>query len=887
MEEIRKRRYNPRRGEAFTPIMSEIHGSVILFDMCCYSRFFCAGVGDYSEDAATVSSENKSTTTRDVTLPSARTLANITSSGHPAEHPSLPLRILDVKAQQHHTDDVATDIISALQKNPFNAPTLQDQLSVVRRGRPCPTLRIHGVEMQQQHTDQVETDIISALQKNPFKARTLQDQVSIVRRGRPCPTMDVAVSGKGRTYTRRFHFTCYKTYDWICGSQTFHKLYCWPCLLFSNSREIWVEGLSHLNGFSKSAKSHAVAENHLENVLILHSFSKIGVEEGSNATLNDVTSHNQMVKKNREILTTLIDVTVFLVKQDLPFRGPDDNSLNRGNYIETLNLLKTKESFLSDQFENEVSVTSVDIQNDLICAISDVVSEDIMAEVAKSDFVAVLMDVINTECRSQLSIVLRFFHQEKNCIQERFVGLSDITDLSKDDLLDFVFKTVKQYKLDQKLIALTYDGTAVTSLLQKNVKEVYSGVHSLLVLEVNSLFAQCLRGMTISKLFFSTLNGIATFPSNSCKRPALSEHIMRNDPNFVPTKSSFTSRLIAIVETHRETIWEFFNSIREDSSGKWSGPEKCTAHGYTEFLCSFGAVFLLNLFSPLFSKSEVLFDFSQTEKVGMTTYLDRVKDFQHFLKSERHGFRHCVDCKTKHIGRDFTESDRCDNCQYGGFQLVWEKTVSSIGIPEPSSKRSPYHLPAEQRYRLQYFSIIDNLILQMANLFSSLEPLTFFDILNPTKSATPRASGFSEYDFDNLRRLYPDIFDWTGLRNELSVIYRNPLFNGKTPHQLAEFLQTENLHVAFKQAFRLAKLILTIPVMTASVEERFAAVNRVQSYLKSFEDETDLSSLAMLSLNKELLVSPNRTEDLPQKVIAKFCSQTKRSEFIYKLNVNN
>jgi Domain of unknown function (DUF4371) len=49
----------------------------------------------------------------------------------------------------------------------------------------------------------------------------------------------------------------------------------------------------------------------------------------------------------------LIDVTVHLAKQDLPFRGHDEGqqSNNRGNYVETLQLLSRWDPELENHLE--------------------------------------------------------------------------------------------------------------------------------------------------------------------------------------------------------------------------------------------------------------------------------------------------------------------------------------------------------------------------------------------------------------------------------------------------------------------------------------------------------------------------------------------------------
>ena len=65
--------------------------------------------------------------------------------------------------------------------------------------------------------------------------------------------------------------------------------------------------------------------------------------------------------------------------QELAFRGHQENqeSLNRGNYLGTLNLLATEEAFMKDhlQVSSVFKGTSPEIQNDLIQSVSDAVRE--------------------------------------------------------------------------------------------------------------------------------------------------------------------------------------------------------------------------------------------------------------------------------------------------------------------------------------------------------------------------------------------------------------------------------------------------------------------------------------------------------------------------------
>lgn len=55
----------------------------------------------------------------------------------------------------------------------------------------------------------------------------------------------------------------------------------------------------------------------------------------------DIENFNSRVKENRQIIRSLIKITMHLCMQELPFRGHDesDESLNRGNFKELVTLV--------------------------------------------------------------------------------------------------------------------------------------------------------------------------------------------------------------------------------------------------------------------------------------------------------------------------------------------------------------------------------------------------------------------------------------------------------------------------------------------------------------------------------------------------------------------
>ena len=127
---------------------------------------------------------------------------------------------------------------------------------------------------------------------------------------------------------------------------------------------------------------------------------------------------------NREILTRLIDLTVYLARQGLAFRGDNDSnsSNNRGNFLELVNLFSRYDSVLKMHTENigrvkvtkkrlQVSLLSNRSQNDLFTALGTYIRREIQREIQEAEMYSILLDettdVIHKE---QVLFVVRYLH---------------------------------------------------------------------------------------------------------------------------------------------------------------------------------------------------------------------------------------------------------------------------------------------------------------------------------------------------------------------------------------------------------------------------------------------------------------------------------------------
>ncbi|XP_060870883.1 zinc finger MYM-type protein 1-like [Metopolophium dirhodum] len=297
------------------------------------------------------------------------------------------------------------------------------KLSSVSNNESPPTTQFSP---QQDNLSNFHCDIDRLLVKS-FGAHTYEDKMDIVLRGRPTPKLP-NLKSKTKNCYRYFNECFYKTCDWLCGCSD--KLYCWPCLLFSHSESnIWSKyGFTDMSNFHGLKTRHESSQLHIQALVNLKTFgnNRIDICLSENLKKN-INKHNEKVDNNRYVISKLIDITCFLAKQELSFRGHDEksSSLNKD-----------------------------------------------------ADFLAVITDETTDITKiSQLTTVFRYVNDKG--VQERFIGFSDVSaDRSAKSLADHFFSILPEYICDEnKLVAQTYDGAAVMSGshngLQTLIKQKY------------------------------------------------------------------------------------------------------------------------------------------------------------------------------------------------------------------------------------------------------------------------------------------------------------------------------------------------------------------------------------------------------------------------------
>lgn len=119
------------------------------------------------------------------------------------------------------------------------------------------------------------------------------------------------------------------------------------------------------------------------------------------------------------------------------------------------------------------------------------------------------------------------------------------------------------------------------------------------------------------------------------------------------------------------------------------------------------------------------------------------------------------------------------------------------------------------------------------------------------------------------------------LHTELSLIYENSEFKGCCGAlALYQLLMRYNLQDTFSETVALLNNVITTPMTTAEAERCFSTLKRIKTFLRNSMGQERLNALAMLSMERELVLS---MPDFNERVIDCFAAlKERRAKFQYK-----
>ena len=506
--------------------------------------------------------------------------------------------------------------------------------------------------------------------------------------------------------------------------------------------------------------------------------------------------------------------------------------------------------------------TSPDIQNDLIVSVASFLREKINEEIKEATFLAVQCDeTTDISSISQMSIIVHFCKKNGE-VTERFLGFTDVSEnktseILSQTILDTLQNIIGTDEMKQRLVCQTYDGAAVMSGhrsgVQARIKEICPQaiyIHCF----AHQLNLVILKGTNIFKVndFFSHLNSFHSFFSRSPKRLSLLKKMQNESDNrkkkiIEPSETRWAhkGRAVEAIECNFQILKKLFHAINQDTS--LDSETRTLSKSLNRLLHDFDFVFLLIVYKEILDMTDTLSKVLQSKKLDVNICLSHVESCKKTLQALRE------EEKFSQFYDDATERLQNDGIPFKEKRIkrprVWLNFECGFNASEDSNVSQSH----KDTFRKLYYEVLDNVIGQMNGRFKDMHKLKFFELLDPKKYDS-YSKCFPIGFLDNLMDSFP-YFDKNKLKNELKCIYSvESHFKGKTPSELLSILHKNELDLdAYKETAKLCKLILSMPMSTASSERSFSTLKRIKTYLRNTMSQNRLEGLALISIESEAL----------------------------------
>ncbi|XP_010434792.1 PREDICTED: zinc finger MYM-type protein 1-like [Camelina sativa] len=229
----------------------------------------------------------------------------------------------------------------------------------------------------------------------------------------------------------------------------------------------------------------------------------------------DITKNEYRVRLNASI-----DVSRYLLRQGLPFRGHDESekSVNRGNFVELLKFTAEQNEDVSNQ------MMCPTIQKDIVNCFAEEVVKSVIEEMGHDVFGLLVDESADVSDKEQMAVVFRFV-DKRGMVKERFMSITHVSDTTSSSLKAAIDSLFAKYGLSiKKVRGQGYDGAS-------NMRGEFNGLRALISKETPSAyyvhcFAHQLQLVVVGVAkkhfdvgdFFDMISLLVNVVGASCKR---------------------------------------------------------------------------------------------------------------------------------------------------------------------------------------------------------------------------------------------------------------------------------------------------------------------------------------------------------------------------------
>ena len=665
--------------------------------------------------------------------------------------------------------------------------------------------------------------------------------------------------------------------DWLIYSPVKGAAFCFCCILFPHTQSGQggtVSSFASQHGFSKWRKlnprilDHEKSPYHRQCYLSWKEL-EAGLHAGAliDHSLEQAIQQERM--KWREILKRVLDVILFVAKQNIALRGhrEDDESHNRGNFYELILLLGKYDAVLREHLTTvtltarSTSYLSPTIQNEVINLLGRTVHEKIVEDIKKAKYFTIIADSTPDAAHvDQMSIIVRYVVLQQNNVEvrESFFGFFAMKGKTAAIFTNQLLECFEQDNISiQDCRGLGFDNAATMSGIHTGVQTRIRELNPLAVFVPCCNHSLNLVGVHAAEVnpevitFFGTLDRLFAFFSQSTGRwDVMKRHLQISLKRHADTRWSSKAEAVKPVFKQYNELIDCLEELRNNGDTR---DTRSDAGGLLDNVMSFKFLVFLNLWG------KVLPEIDRVQAVLQTKHLT-LKEAAVALESLR----------------IMLVEDRDQLAKGAVEQAAAHCEENGITIQERIRRRKKMHdelgnddqLSTKQEYDRKVKEVIDALLQEITNRFSKVHELDedfgfvcdVKSLLQPSDNETSSIKAKWMSRCKDLSKKYPGHLDDIELLEELLALGRLMRSNTSTKQgdvrnfsalDILRYISSISLD-AFPNLVIVLQLFITISVSVATAERSFSKLKLLMNYLRTSMGQDRLSNLATLSIEHEL-----------------------------------
>jgi len=673
----------------------------------------------------------------------------------------------------------------------------------------------------------------------------------------------------GRTLTKDWFYKVLKNgskvkRSFLAYSETKNSLYCISCRMFSHmfSHESKMsslakeEGLANWKKLSDKIPEHENSSNHKHYFCTWKSLETSLGMGGIDKELQDAIQKEETHWK--EVLHCIVDAILYLAKQGSPFRGTNERcdfeNPSSGKFLNTIALLSHYNVPLQKHIERhkkgQISYFSSDIQDEFLDIIADKIRQDIIQNVKKAKYFALMFDctpdISNNE---QMTEIIRYVNGTE--VVESFLDFFLVSDKTGEGLSQEIIKKVKNDGLDLELCrAQSYDNGSnmagkykgVQARILKENKYAYflpCSAHSLNLVGVHAADA-CLSASN----YFGVLHSLYNYFSRSTSRwEVLQKHVPLTLKAESKTRWSARLESVEVIFKHIHKIFLALDELCTNGSTPETKTEAKILMGQMkDFQFSVLTSFWYSVLKPIDRANKFL----QGKDVTVDRAMRNIQGLINLLSSKRENLVSEAMADAKIMA------------QNNGLETDFKekRKRKKKMMPGEICEDEVFGITQEELFRGSLMEIIDRILSEMNSRFDALKDVN-------SKFGFLSGSQINEIDSTTLQvraktlaDSYPDDLNKEELVSEIESFKFHAFeidksLRNATAQSTFKVIYEQHLEEIYPNITIALQIFLTLPVSVASAERSFSKLKLIKNYLRNTMKQQRLNNLSIISIEHQ------------------------------------